>query len=82
MIRANKREKMDGAKKKQLRSKRKRNPYDSSGKEKERSLARSRTRERENERAPYVPICLLVVSGSCGSLWWLCMFVYEKTRKQ
>jgi len=45
-------------------------------------LGRGRERERENERAPYVPICLLVVSGSCGSLWWLCMFVYEKTRKQ
>jgi len=28
---------------------------------------RKRARERErNERAPYVPICLLVVSGSCG----------------
>ncbi len=30
---------------------------------------RKRTRERKkNERAPYGPVCVLVVSGSCGSV--------------
>ncbi len=36
--------------------------------------ARKRAKEKErNERAPYGPVCLLVVSGSCGSWWWLCV---------
>ena len=34
-----------------------------------RVIKKERASERErNERAPYVPICLLVVSGSCGSV--------------
>jgi hypothetical protein len=36
-----------------------------------RKRASKRTRERErekNERAPYGPVCVLVVSGSCGSV--------------